>query len=238
MNGEDLRSHAAFREIHEEDLIEPAFTDEFGWQRRYVIGGRDDKDLRLALCHPGQECAEHALSRAGLTAAAGDTVAAGDMLGPDQPIILQLLEITPALGALEGVTMELKDAAFPLLQGIVETSGIRRGPEGITCARPAGGRDDLAADSVVSMNVWVMDTSAWVTGCLVWAAAAAIGALPRPDSLENTPRATPMRMPIITLAPKNPPEAAVGVKACLTTRASAAGMPAMLSTRMTKAPAM
>lgn len=43
------------------------------------------------------------------------------MLGPDQPVILQLLEITPALGALEGVVMELRDAAFPLLTEIVAT---------------------------------------------------------------------------------------------------------------------
>jgi len=48
-------------------------------------------------------------------------IAAGDMLGPDQPVILQLLEITPALGNLAGVEMELLDAAFPLLQGTVAT---------------------------------------------------------------------------------------------------------------------
>ena len=48
-------------------------------------------------------------------------IAAGDMLGPDQPVILQLLEITPALGALDGVVMELRDAAFPLLMDIVAT---------------------------------------------------------------------------------------------------------------------
>lgn len=48
-------------------------------------------------------------------------IAAGDMLGPDQPVILQLLEITPALGALQGVVMELNDAAFPLLMDIVAT---------------------------------------------------------------------------------------------------------------------
>jgi len=48
-------------------------------------------------------------------------IAAGDMLGPDQPVELQLLEITPALGALEGVVMELRDAAFPLLTDIVAT---------------------------------------------------------------------------------------------------------------------
>ena len=48
-------------------------------------------------------------------------IARGDMLGPDQPIILHLLEITPALGALQGVVMELNDCAFPLLQGVVTT---------------------------------------------------------------------------------------------------------------------
>lgn len=46
-------------------------------------------------------------------------IASGSMLGADQPVILQLLEITPAMGALEGVVMELNDCAFPLLHGIV-----------------------------------------------------------------------------------------------------------------------
>jgi malate dehydrogenase len=64
--------------------------------------------------------------RVAVTGAAGQIgysllfrIAAGDMLGKDQPIILQLLEITPALKALQGVVMELKDCAFPLLSGIV-----------------------------------------------------------------------------------------------------------------------
>jgi len=48
-------------------------------------------------------------------------IAAGEMLGADQPVILQLLEITPAMKALEGVVMELDDCAFPLVAGI-ETS--------------------------------------------------------------------------------------------------------------------
>jgi malate dehydrogenase len=48
-------------------------------------------------------------------------IAAGDMLGPDQPVVLKLLEITPALGALSGVEMELRDAAFPLLNDVVST---------------------------------------------------------------------------------------------------------------------
>ena len=48
-------------------------------------------------------------------------IAAGDMLGTDQPVDLHLLEITPALGALNGVVMELNDCAFPLLNNIVAT---------------------------------------------------------------------------------------------------------------------
>ena len=48
-------------------------------------------------------------------------IAAGNMLGPDQPVILQLLEISPAMDALKGVVMELHDCAFPLLQDVVAT---------------------------------------------------------------------------------------------------------------------
>jgi malate dehydrogenase len=48
-------------------------------------------------------------------------IASGEMLGRDQPVILQLLEITPALKALRGVVMELEDCAFPLVRGIVPT---------------------------------------------------------------------------------------------------------------------
>jgi malate dehydrogenase len=66
--------------------------------------------------------------RVAVTGAAGQIgysllfrIASGAMLGPDQPVILQLLEITPALKALEGVAMELDDCAFPLLAGTVCT---------------------------------------------------------------------------------------------------------------------
>ncbi len=48
-------------------------------------------------------------------------IASGAMLGPDQPVILHMLEITPALDALRGVAMELEDCAFPLLAGTVCT---------------------------------------------------------------------------------------------------------------------
>ena len=48
-------------------------------------------------------------------------IASGEMLGPDQPVILQLLEIPPAMNALAGVAMELDDCAFPLLADVVQT---------------------------------------------------------------------------------------------------------------------
>lgn len=66
--------------------------------------------------------------RVAVTGAAGQIgysllfrIASGQIYGPDQPVILQMLEITPALGALEGVAMELEDCAFPLLAGMVRT---------------------------------------------------------------------------------------------------------------------
>lgn len=64
--------------------------------------------------------------RVAVTGAAGQIsysllfrIASGDMLGKDQPVILQLLEIEPAMNALKGVIMELEDCAFPLVQDIV-----------------------------------------------------------------------------------------------------------------------
>ena len=64
--------------------------------------------------------------RVAITGAAGQIgyqllfrIAAGDMLGADQPIILQLLEIPPAMGAVAGVVMELEDCAFPLLHSVI-----------------------------------------------------------------------------------------------------------------------
>ncbi|MGB2248317.1 MAG: malate dehydrogenase [Alcanivorax sediminis] len=66
--------------------------------------------------------------RVAVTGAAGQIsysllfrIASGDMLGKDQPVILQLLEITPALEALKGVIMELEDCAFPLVADIIGT---------------------------------------------------------------------------------------------------------------------
>ncbi|WP_376696140.1 malate dehydrogenase [Wenzhouxiangella sp. EGI_FJ10305] len=72
--------------------------------------------------------------RVAITGAAGQIgyqlcfrIAAGDMLGPNQPVILQLIEIPPALDALKGVAMELEDAALPLLHGIITTTELDEG---------------------------------------------------------------------------------------------------------------
>ncbi|MEM9532223.1 MAG: malate dehydrogenase [Pseudomonadota bacterium] len=100
--------------------------------------------------------------RVAITGAAGQIgyqlcfrIAAGDMLGPDQPVILQLLEIPPALDALNGVVMELNDCAFPLLAGVVATADANEAFAGadfalLVGARPRGPgmeRSDLLAEN-------------------------------------------------------------------------------------------
>ncbi|MGF1529675.1 MAG: malate dehydrogenase [Candidatus Competibacterales bacterium] len=85
--------------------------------------------------------------RVAITGAAGNIgyalafrIAAGDMLGPDQPVILQLLEIPQAVKALQGVVMELNDCAFPLLRDIVATDDANQAFEGVQCALLVGAR--------------------------------------------------------------------------------------------------
>ncbi len=67
-------------------------------------------------------------------------IAAGDMLGKDQPVILQLVEIPPAMKALEGVMMELDDCAFPLLAGMESADDPKKGFEGTEVALLVGAR--------------------------------------------------------------------------------------------------
>jgi len=85
--------------------------------------------------------------RVAVTGAAGQIgysllfrIASGALLGPDQPVMLQLLEITPALGALDGVAMELDDCAFPLLAGIVKSDDANVAFEGAEIALLVGSR--------------------------------------------------------------------------------------------------
>jgi malate dehydrogenase len=100
--------------------------------------------------------------RVAVTGAAGQIgyalvfrIASGQMFGPDTPVHLQLLEITPALEALEGVAMELDDGAFPLLAGMTLTDRAEEAFDGtnVAClvgAKPRGPgmeRADLLKDN-------------------------------------------------------------------------------------------
>lgn len=83
--------------------------------------------------------------RVAVTGAAGQIgysllfrIASGAMFGPDQPVILHLIEIEPALPALGGVVMELDDCAFPLLKGVVATASLDEGFRGVNWALLVG----------------------------------------------------------------------------------------------------
>jgi len=65
-------------------------------------------------------------------------IASGAMFGPEQPVILHLIEIEPALQALNGVVMELQDCALPLLKGIVPTASLDEGFTGVNWALLVG----------------------------------------------------------------------------------------------------
>ena len=85
--------------------------------------------------------------RVAVTGAAGQIgyslvfrVASGQLFGPDQPVVLQLLEIPPAMGALEGVAMELDDCAFGLLSGIELTDRPEVAFDGVGVALLVGSR--------------------------------------------------------------------------------------------------
>lgn len=67
-------------------------------------------------------------------------IASGAMLGPDQPVVLRLLEVTPALKALQGVVMELHDGAFPLLHDVVATDDPNVAFADVSCALLVGSR--------------------------------------------------------------------------------------------------
>src|SRR5438477_883084 len=83
--------------------------------------------------------------RVAVTGAAGQIgysllfrIASGAMFGPDQPVILHLVEIEPALPALTGVVMELDDCALPLLKGVVPTANLDEGFRGVNWALLVG----------------------------------------------------------------------------------------------------
>lgn len=65
-------------------------------------------------------------------------IASGQLLGPDTPVVLRLLEIEPAMKALEGTVMELTDCAFPLLKDVVTTTDVNKAFEGTSWALLVG----------------------------------------------------------------------------------------------------
>jgi malate dehydrogenase len=83
--------------------------------------------------------------RVAVTGAAGQIgysllfrIASGAMFGPEQPVILHLIEIEPALPALQGVVMELDDCAFPLLKGVIPTADLTEGFKDVNWALLVG----------------------------------------------------------------------------------------------------
>jgi lactate/malate dehydrogenase, NAD binding domain len=90
-----------------------------------------------APAHSYSTASERPPARITVTGAAGAIgysllfrIASGQMLGPDQPVILQCLELPGAVKALEGVAMELNDCSFPLLRGITTTSDANQAWDG------------------------------------------------------------------------------------------------------------
>ncbi|XP_059651597.1 malate dehydrogenase, cytoplasmic-like isoform X1 [Cornus florida] len=90
-------------------------------------------------------------------------VARGVMLGPDQPVILHMLDIGPAAESLNGVKMELIDAAFPLLRGVVATTDVAEACKGVNIAVMVGGfprKEGMERKDVMSKNVSIYKAQA------------------------------------------------------------------------------
>ncbi|KAG2548462.1 hypothetical protein PVAP13_9KG186800 [Panicum virgatum] len=90
-------------------------------------------------------------------------IARGVMLGTDQPVILHMLDIPPAAEALNGVKMELVDAAFPLLKGVVATTDVVEACTGVNVAVMVGGfprKEGMERKDVMSKNVSIYKAQA------------------------------------------------------------------------------
>ena len=90
-------------------------------------------------------------------------IARGVMLGLDQPVILHMLDIPPAAEALNGVKMELVDAAFPLLKGVVATTDVVEACTGVNYAVMVGGfprKEGMERKDVMTKNVSIYKSQA------------------------------------------------------------------------------
>ena len=135
--------------------------------------------------------------RVAVTGAAGQIsysllfrIASGEMLGQDQPVILQLLEITPALKALDGVVMEINDCAYPLLESVVCTDDANVAFKDadyamLVGARPRGPgmeRGDLLAENGKIFVTGQRDQFyfSWWRGGRLWTRSALVDVAPSP----------------------------------------------------------
>ena len=90
-------------------------------------------------------------------------IARGVLLGPNQPVILHMLDIPPAAESLNGVKMELVDAAFPLLKGVVATTDVVEACTGVNIAIMVGGfprKEGMERKDVMSKNVSIYKAQA------------------------------------------------------------------------------
>ncbi|KAL2477991.1 malate dehydrogenase [Forsythia ovata] len=90
-------------------------------------------------------------------------IARGAMLGPDQPVIIHMLDIESAAGVLKGVKMELIDAAFPLLKGVVATADVVEACKGVDIAVMVGGfprKEGMERKDVMSENISIYKAQA------------------------------------------------------------------------------
>jgi len=118
---------------------DPEFAKNLNKLKLYETGGQQQTlAQRLATKQPVRVTVTGASGQIGY--ALLFRIASGAMLGPDQPVILQLLELAPAMNALKGVAMELEDCAFPLLRGIVQTSDVKKAFEGSDYALLVGAK--------------------------------------------------------------------------------------------------
>ena len=94
-------------------------------------------------------------------------IGSGQLLGPDQPVVLRLLEVEAAMKALEGVVMELEDCAFPLLAGIVPTSDARQAFDGVSWALLVGAmprKEGMERKDLLGVNAKIFSEQGRVIG--------------------------------------------------------------------------
>ncbi|CAI5500427.1 unnamed protein product [Closterium sp. Naga37s-1] len=151
--GKPLQAHESSAQVHKrwQDLIEALMSDEVGGAR---AGGSGDV---IKEC-PSGGSAGHGQSGAGgqIGYALVPMIARGILLGPDQPVILHLLDIPLAESSLNGVRMELIDAAFPLIHGVVATTDVEEACKGVQVAIMVGGfprKAGMERKDVMSKNV-------------------------------------------------------------------------------------